>query len=145
MNILLWLNEPHLREVVILNPIDFFVNPAATIVCKLVPTEGDPTRHITAIHRDCQRTNPNEFEALVESGRLNDCLLLPLLLEKCNNSPIAVSTVVRMMVKYGLLVPLMSSDISGSEVIPGVKQYIVPMLLPDVGLDSRLLGKKCEY
>ena len=43
-------NEPGLRDVVILDPIKFFVAPATLLICKHVPTLDDPTHHLSLIH-----------------------------------------------------------------------------------------------
>jgi hypothetical protein len=143
MNIVLWSDDAGLRDTVIVDPITFFVNPAATIICKLVQTEGDPTLHTSETHKTCRRTQPEQFADLVDSGLLHDSLLQPLLLDKCAGDVKALETVVRLLVKYSLLVPMTEAApqaAPASAVIPGVKMYIAPLLLPDVRLTPHLLG-----
>jgi hypothetical protein len=143
MNIVLWSDDVGLRETVIVNPISFFINPAATIICKLAPTEGDPTLHLSEVHRACQQSQPEQFADLVDNGLLHNSLLQPLLLDKCAGDVKALETVVRLLVKYSLLVPMTEAApqaAPASAVIPGVKMYIAPLLLPDVRLAPHLLG-----
>jgi hypothetical protein len=148
MNIVLWSDDAGLRDTVIVDPITFFVNPAATIICKLVQTEGDPTLHTSQQHKTCRRTQPAEFADLVNNGLLHDSLVEPLLLENCGGDAKAMETVVRMMVRYSLLVPMIASAQAGTaaspQVIPGVCKYIAPLLLPAVGRDQQFLLRECS-
>jgi hypothetical protein len=52
---LMWHNEPGLREMVILNPIEFFVKPATIIICKHSPDENDPTHHVSDLHKKASK------------------------------------------------------------------------------------------
>jgi hypothetical protein len=125
MNILLWIDEAHLREVVILDAISYFVRPAASIICKLVPTLFDPTLHETEEHCLCQRRHPDEYQGLLHKGQLAECLLPLLLLGKCGGDQATVDVVVRLMVQFSFMVSVTSNT------KPEEKIYVVPAMLPD--------------
>ena len=55
MGHLMWLDEPGLRDVVILDPVSYLVVPATIIICKLTPDHEDSTHHFMACHRECER------------------------------------------------------------------------------------------
>jgi hypothetical protein len=151
MNILLWIEEEQLRDVVIFDPIAYFVAPATVIISKLVPTIDDSTTHETEIHKRARREMREEYQSLVTSGVLEDGLI-PLLLRQYTDR---VSVIVRLMVKFCLLVPIIkmkdddgkigSNSMTIPRLIDGVDRYIVPALLPDADASSPLLGKSRLY
>ena len=149
MNILLWLDEDQLRDVVIFDPISYFVSPATIIISKLTPTKDDSTTHETEIHRQTRLLHREEYLEMTSKGIVADVLLPQLLIQYNDRIP----KIVRLMVKYGLLVPIVSmmtstSSSKGKEsvdihstILPYVNEYIAPALLPDVDLNSPMLGK----
>lgn len=54
MGILLWHNEPTLRDVVILDAVQYFVRPATVIICKYAPDATDATNHTMQEHVNCR-------------------------------------------------------------------------------------------
>ncbi len=137
MNILLLLDEDQLRDVVIFDPISYFVSPATIIISKLTPTKDDSTTHETEIHRQTRLLHREEYLEMTSKGIVAD-ILLPQLLIQYNDR---ISKIVRLMVKYGLLVPIVSMMTStssskdkpiGDTILPYVNEYIAPALLPDV-------------
>jgi hypothetical protein len=115
----MWLDEPGLRDVVILDPVSYLVVPATIITCKLTPDREDGTHHIMASHLECERMHKREWMLLKHDGVLS-VKLLPILWEQYQKRSEALQ---RLMVKFGLLVPL-RSDAAGP-----VTQYLVPTLL----------------
>jgi GTPase SAR1 family protein len=126
MGHLMWLDEPGLRDVVILDPVSYLVVPATIIICKLTPDHEDGTHHFMASHRECERMHKREWMQLKHDGVLS-VKLLPVLWEKYLKQSEALQM---LMVKFGLLVPL-RSDASGP-----VTQYLVPTLLAPVAVND---------
>jgi hypothetical protein len=71
---LMWVNEEKLRDIVILNPIEFFVVPVTTLICKLKPTGTSDTCHTyTEIHRYCKTHFYPEWKKMEEKGLVYAC------------------------------------------------------------------------
>lgn len=118
MGIALWHDEPGLRDVVILDAVAYFVSPATRVICKHVPDAADGICHVMDVHRECNRHYFNEWLQLTDKGVLDDVLLNVLWKDIPNDR----DTILKLMIKFGLLVPLASGS--------GPKKYIVPALLP---------------
>jgi GTPase SAR1 family protein len=119
MGHLMWLDEPGLRDVVILDPVSYLVVPATIIICKLTPDHEDTTHHFMDSHRVCERMHKREWMQLKHDGVLS-VKLLPILWEKYQQQSEALQM---LMVKFGLLVPLRTGAAGA------VTQYLVPTLL----------------
>ena len=154
MHILMWVDEDQLRDVVIFDPIAYFVTPATIIISKLTPSRDDSTNHETDLHRYARRMLPDQYNDMVKKGVIAD-VLIPMLRR---NYAGRIPQIVRLMVKYGLLVPIINSKIelehentnadtnSGSNsqlLLECVEEYIAPALLPDIDMSSPLMGKYC--
>jgi GTPase SAR1 family protein len=126
MGHLMWLDEPGLRDVVILDPVSYLVVPATIIICKLTPDHEDTTHHFMASHRECERMHKREWMQLKHDGVLS-VKLLPILWEKYQKQSEALQM---LMVKFGLLVPLRS------EAAGPVSQYLVPTLLAPAAVND---------
>ena len=129
MGYLMWHDQPELRDIIILDPIKFFVEPAALIICKHIQDGNDPTIHFLSVHYKCKRKQPNKFNELSTKGILNSSLL-PILWEKFKEHS---AILLHLMCRYGLLVPLLYNTIvDSSDVVtaPVSVKYIVPSLLP---------------
>jgi len=124
MGHLLWLaEEPGLREVIILDAIEYLVKPATLVVCNHKGTRGvDLTQHDLAEHKAAARWNPDEWEALTETGVLQKPLLEKLWASCYSEANVLLS----LMVKYGLIVPLQPLPSEGEQ----IAQFVVPALLP---------------
>jgi hypothetical protein len=67
--ILIWINEPNIRNAIILDPIAFFVDPVTTLICKLKPTENSETFHTySEVHRYCQTHYHFEWMQMEKKG-----------------------------------------------------------------------------
>jgi hypothetical protein len=128
MGYLMWHDQPVLRDVIILDPIDFFVKPAALIICKHVRDGNDPTMHFLPVHSKCKKMQFNKFNDLTTKGILNSSLLSILWEEYAEHSAILL----HLMCRYGLLVPLLyNTTVDSSDVVtaPVSEKYLVPSLL----------------
>lgn len=103
---LMWHTDPGLRDVIILDPIDFFVKPASKIIF-------DPK-----VHNLSHLTEP-KWDALIKHGILDKSLLSDLW-EDLNQDR---DYLLNLMCRYGLLVPHVSITENLSDT------YIVPSLL----------------
>ena len=122
MGMLMYHDEPELSDIVIMDPIAFFVAPVTTVICKHVPTAIDPTHHNLEVHKLCRRKAPEQFRRMTELGIVDSALLAMLL----GGHEANYGRLVRLMVKFGLLVRLHSD----SDAAATVSEYLVPALLP---------------
>jgi tetratricopeptide (TPR) repeat protein/GTPase SAR1 family protein len=123
MGSLLWINEPGLRDVVIIDAIEYFVKPATLIIC-------DPVLHRASNVSAAQRKHKAECELLYSTGYLRTELLAILWRDADEKRRKTLSSI---MERFGLLVPLTTDD-KGD-----VQEFIVPVLLklcPDPALKS---------
>ena len=140
MGVVLWLNEEGLRDVVILDIITFFVEPASLIICNHISKPSDSTIHHRNIQETCRKERPMEWSEMTQRGLVSQSLMKFLLSHKVegNNIPLVVS----MMLKYGLIVrveqgqdshhvPAQSQqDLRHLHKQPLLTYYLVPALLP---------------
>ena len=127
----------------------FVLPPAGMIICQLNPTivDSDFTSHVTPIHDDCSRIMHDDYMKLKGHGIATNTLIVSLLREYPADH---VHTVIRLLAKFGLLVPIFvdaeSSSSSGSlqhsttSIIPGVEEYVVPAQLPPLSSESADAG-----
>ena len=128
MGYLMWHDQPVLRDVIILDPIEFFVKPAALIICKHIQDGNDPTMHCLPVHSKCKKMQFNKFKDLTTKGILNSSLLPILWEDFADRSTILLY----LMCRYGLLVPLLyNTTVDSSDVVtvPVSQKYLVPSLL----------------
>jgi hypothetical protein len=119
MGILMWINEENLRDIVILDPIEYFVKPATKIICKHIATTDDPshTVHCEETHESSRKEWPEDWYQMLEFGLVSDRLARRLLESACKDKDHHVEKVLVLMKRYGLLI--------GPDVI-----YFVPALVP---------------
>ena len=121
MSVLMWFTEDGLRDVVILDPLEFFVPAITSIIRKHDPTSGDDTTvHGSELHDRCSRSLPSEWRKFLRSGIL-DAKLLSMLLEPWAQHE---TTITLLMIKFGLLVSILSGDSDTDS------RFVVPSLLP---------------
>jgi GTPase SAR1 family protein len=103
MGILIWINEENLRDVVILDPIEYFVKPATMIICKHIATKDDPYRtvHFEEIHKACRKKWREDWYQMLEFGLVSERLARRLLASVCKNEA-HVDNVLLLMERYGL-------------------------------------------
>lgn len=85
MGIAMWHPESSLRNVIILDPVKFFVDPATIIICKHRPDDSaDSTWHYTPIHRNCNQRFPADWQLFLRCGILTEAALQCLLSSVAN-------------------------------------------------------------
>ena len=129
MGYLMWHDQPLLRDVIILDPIEFFVKPATLIICKHIQDGNDLRMHFLPVHSKCRKMQFNKFNDLTTKGILNSSLL-PILWEEFTKDRRTI--LLHLMCRYGLLVPLLynTTDESSDVVtVPSSEKYLVPSLL----------------
>ena len=128
MGYLMWHDQPILRDVIILDPIEFFVKPASLIICNHIQDGKDPRQHFLPVHSKCKKMQFNNFTELIKKGILNSSLL-PILWEEFDEHN---DVLLHLMYRYGLLVPLLYNTIDDSSDVvpaPASDKYLVPSLL----------------
>jgi serine/threonine protein kinase/GTPase SAR1 family protein len=137
MGLLMWHEEETLRNVVILNPIDCFVVPAARIICQHYDDRAvtaSKVVHETQIQKKCKKNHRLDFDCLVQKGILSEKLMWGLL---SDFGPQKMEIISRLLIKYGLIVELRSEGVVNEVLaMEGGKSFIVPALLP---LDANIL------
>eukprot|EP01041_Mallomonas_annulata_P000218 gene218-395_t len=68
VGILMWHDEGRLKDVVIIDPVEYFVKPATLIICKHVATEDDKTIHQLDIHEKCKEEFPEDWKGMNRDG-----------------------------------------------------------------------------
>jgi len=132
MGMLMWIEEKGLEDVIILDPINYLVKPATTILCKHVATKDDPyrTRHVIAeIHGESKKDYGEDWMRMLEYGAASEVLVKDLLKRyydyqgrsnkayKNANEDEMRDKVMLLMMKYGLMVQSSA-------------MYFIPSLLP---------------
>jgi GTPase SAR1 family protein len=103
MGMVLWVNEGKLADIVILDPIKYFVKPATRIICKHIATKDDPHHiiHCKDIHKACRKEWPDDWYQMLEFGLVSERLARRLLASVCKND-FHIDNVLLLMEKYGL-------------------------------------------
>ena len=131
MGVVLWLDETGLRDVVILDVITFFVEPATLIICNHIAQPSDSTVHHKKIQEICKRKRAVEWDEMTQRGLLSRPLV-ELLVHKIGENDIPA--IINIMLKYGLIVRLDGTHYTDRDMNTFVAQppvyYLVPALLP---------------
>ena len=98
----LWVDEASLCDCVVLDALKFLVEPATEVICKLRPTAGDSTNHEGAVHKRCAQLYFADWRRFKDRGIASADIVKFIL----GNSTSEVLMVMKLMVKYGLMVPL---------------------------------------
>jgi GTPase SAR1 family protein len=123
MGILIWINEEKLRDIVILDPIEYFVKPVTMIICKHIATKDDPyhTVHCEKVHKACRDEWSQDWFHMLEFGLVSERLAVRLLGSICESGD-HIDKILLLMERYGFLTRI-------SALVP--VQYIIPALLPE--------------
>ena len=131
MGVVLWLDEEGLRDVVILDIITFFIEPATLIICNHISNPSDNTIHHKNVQEMCRKNRRKEWDEMTLKGLVSQQLMESLLSHKVD---VIIPVVVQMMLKYGLIVRFDTKDRSSQvDEIPAnlpIEYYLVPALLP---------------
>ena len=132
MGVVLWLDEAGLRDVVILDIIKFFVEPATLIICNHISKPSDSTIHHEEAQKACKKFYPKQWDQMISRGVVGEPLMYYLLGHRMSANYIPV--IINLMLKYGLVVKLEQSQ----ESIQGAgEKYLVPALLPSTAMHPR--------
>ena len=137
MGMVLWLDEEWLRDVVILDVMTFFIEPASLVICNHISNSSDSTKKI---EENCKEDRAKEWDDMTTIGLASRQLMESLLLHKVDESNIPV--LINLMLWYGLIVRLEKAQhrtFRGplSPVNGPSDYYLVPTLLPFTVVDSR--------
>ena len=105
MGAVMWYDEPNLRDIVILDPISFFVSPSTKIICKHIATLDDPTFHESELHVRCMRSFQDDWLAMTKRGIVTQRLLNMLLDDYSDDR----EHIILLMIKHNLIIPISSS------------------------------------
>jgi hypothetical protein len=128
MGLAMWHETPlSLRDIIIFDPIQYFVIPITTIICKhqSLEEEGDVTWHLLPIHEICRKRYFNDWQIMLRSGLLSETLLNGLLSEYSQKV-----NIILLMKKYGLLLDLSVVISSSNPNKDNKPMFLVPALLP---------------
>jgi hypothetical protein len=134
MGTVMWHDEEMLRNIVILDPIKYFVEPVTRLICKHRAQDGtgqqrDYSVHYEKWHKDCQDYDYDKWLELKEEGLLHDSILQVLLSDIDSSRKLFLT---RLMVKIGLIVRLIAQTAAEVDEV----KYLVPALLPRSGRDN---------
>jgi GTPase SAR1 family protein len=132
MGIIMWFDQDEiLKEVIVFDPIEYFVKPSTVLICKHVPDMSDGIHHVLEIHREARKTYPRDFSEMTGRGLVSERLMTALLRPYSQN----LIYVKQLMLNYGLIVPLQLSSygIGDSVVNDSATElvYLAPALLPE--------------
>jgi GTPase SAR1 family protein len=144
MGVLMWHDEDTLRDIIVFDPIEYFVKPSTIIICKHVPDKTDGIYHSMEIHRKMKKLFVKEFHQMTSHGIVSEILLIALLEEYTDY----YKYIKQLMIKYGLLVPLILSQSEEEEEFLYFSHdsnvnnrsvlYLAPALLPEIRIPLSL-------
>jgi GTPase SAR1 family protein len=138
-------SHPILSKIIILNPIDYFIKPATTIICKHVPSVSDSTLHLLDIHKSMRKKYFYEWKEMIERGIISSELLTGLLQDYSQENS---SVIIELMMKYSLLVPYQKKIVQEASETNKNLSYLCPSLLPlmdfhSLSPDRRTSSESC--
>ena len=136
MGVVLWLDETGLRDVVILDVISFFVEPATLIICNHISQPFDSTIHYKKIQELCRKNRAIEWDEMTQRGLVSQPLMEFLLSHRVEANILPV--IINLMLKYGLIVKLEQTHDLISQANPSPVYYLVPALLPTIIRDPSI-------
>ena len=145
MGVVLWLNETGLRNVVILDIITSFVEPATRIICNHTSNTTESTVHHKEIQKHFEKERKLEWDTMTMKGVVVKRLLIEILQFRADVEDVKYDTaaVVNMMLKYGLMVTLEQvQDLATHIEQESNEMYLVPALLPNVAGHPCLFNDK---
>jgi GTPase SAR1 family protein len=144
MGILIWIDEPSLREIVILDPIEYFVKPVTRIICKHLASKNDPyaIKHELPIHKECRRLLSEDWKLMLEFGLVSERLAIKLLKSESHDEILpkeSLEKIMLLMKRFGLMIPLHFEEENN---LPGKAEnesqhfgmdvmFFVPTLVPE--------------
>lgn len=124
MGMCMYNEDSRLKDLVIMDAVDYLVKPATMIICNHGGDQDDKTRHVLPKHitdEVAKLSNSKKFDDLVKKGILKKSLLFVLWQDYLSE----MDRLLTLMIRYGLIVQLIAEDTQESDV-----QYLVSSLLP---------------
>jgi GTPase SAR1 family protein len=115
MGMIMWYNEPGLRDTVILDPVAYFVKSVTRVICQF-------DLHNKEAHQHCQKRRCKDFDNLFATGVGSPEILQDLLQYDGHDT----DTLLLMMMKYGLAVAWRADTTERSSSV----KYFIPALFP---------------
>jgi GTPase SAR1 family protein len=122
MGMVMWHDEDNLRDIVVIDPIEYLVKPATIVICKHIPDKVDGVHHSKDIHKICQQRCFEDWHILTRHGVATRNVINCLWQEYDHDRR---SMLTRLCVKFGLFVPLCEKTSTD------VHKYLIPALFPD--------------
>ena len=148
LGLIMWHEEPSLRNVVILDPIKFFVSPATNIVCQHKEDEQG-TIHSNDVLREAERNYHDDFQVMKSTGVVSSELLQFILMEHIKREKqtgqqlnVRYEAIKRLMNKYDLIVPMFDDFGEDDLAVTTPKKYLVPSLLKSLNERGDLNPRK---
>eukprot|EP00808_Paulinella_micropora_P000255 g13037.t1 len=132
--VLYFADQPSLRDVVILDPTKFFLEPVTRIICEF------DTHHIPA-HDECIKKLPIEWRNLKSNGML-DKRLLPFLWADLSED--TREYLLALMIKFGLAVELQADASAAADQFLFLVPALLPKEVPSSLKESKLLEASCS-
>jgi GTPase SAR1 family protein len=122
MGVIMWYNEPEIKEVVILDPVEYFVKSVTKVICQ-------PNAHNADAHHKCRKIRREEYDVLFNTGFAIPGILHDLL----SYDGHCADTLTSLMLKYGLATrwPVAGLDGGAADSV-AVEKYLIPSLFPDL-------------
>ena len=144
LGLIMWYEEPSLRNFIILDPIEFFVMPAANIVCQHVQDKREAV--YSKVLREAQRNYSLDFSLMKDKGIVSSELLKFVLQEHMvekspKDTPDMLDhseAVLKLMSKFSLIVPMFDDMGEDDLNVTVPRQYLVPSLLSPLNASGDL-------
>jgi GTPase SAR1 family protein len=121
MGMVMWYDEPELRDSVILDPIAYFVKPVTRVICHT-------DMHNKVAHQRCRKLRCKDFDILFTTGVASPDILKDLL----GYDGYDTDTLILLMMKYGLA--MCWREKVGSLPLDSSVNYFIPALFPAAAL-----------
>jgi hypothetical protein len=129
--IIIWFDEPSFRDLIILDPIRYFVEPLSLLICKHIATKDDPyplkkTKHEEEIHKQIKQRLSKDWFRMLEYGLVSKELIIELL-KLAHYSIEHIAKIIVLGEKFGLFVPIKLDSMTSSthsciEIVPSVEK-----------------------
>eukprot|EP01041_Mallomonas_annulata_P000465 gene465-868_t len=133
VGVLMWHDEESLKDVVIIDPIQYFVTPATIIICNHRPTKDDATVHYHKVYDKCKKYN--DWDKMLSKGIVSEKLMKGLL----DDYKEQYDNILQLMVKYSLAIYLPGISSKNNTELPSStngmvskNKFVIPALLPIV-------------
>ena len=107
--VVMWKDSSPLDEVVIIDPVEYFVKPASAVICKHKPSARDATLHCEPVHQQCQRKDKMLWGEFVNFGKLYISILWDIIFSFTGDVT-STTNIILYMTHLALIVPISNSN-----------------------------------